>query len=396
MLKKYLLTFKGLTPSIWILSFVMFINRSGTMVIPFLTIYLTRELGFSLIDTGYVMSFFGLGSLLGTYIGGELTDRYGYYPVMIISLVLTGIMFVLLNQVHTFWSISGMILLTSTVADVFRPANMTAIATLSKEEDRTRSITLIRLAINAGWSIGPAIGGLMIAYIGYDFLFWADGITNILAAIFLAIMLKEKHAKLIDDSEETIGKTKINWPPDFLWFIAVNTLVMVAFFQLFNAIPVYFRNELLLREDVIGALMAINGLILVFFEMPVVFALEKKYNVLYLVTIGIILIGVSYLLLIFGHGIWLAAACIMGLTIGEIFNMPFSNAYTISIAENKYMGKYLAMYGVSFSLSFIIAPILGLFVAGQYGYQTLWILMFLISLLAAAILFVKVLKNKRD
>ncbi len=394
LLKRYINTFKGLSRSVWILAFVMLINRSGTMVIPFLTIYLTREMGFSLIDAGFVMSFFGAGSMLGTYIGGQLTDKYGYYPIMKYTLVLTGLMFIIMNYANGFWSMSLIVFLTSTISDAFRPANMTAVATLSKEEDRTRSITLIRLAVNAGWSIGPAIGGMMIAFVGYEFLFWADGLTNILAAIFLAFLLKKKYETIEHEEDENKQNKKIVWPRNFIWFLIVNTLAMIPFFQLFNTIPVYFRNELLLTEDIIGYLMAINGLLLVFFEMPLVYRLEKNYNVIKIILLGIILIGLSYVPLLFGGGVIVAAIYIVGISVGEIFDMPFANSYTVSVAGPKSIGRYLAMYGISFSLAFIITPILGLYVADEYGYNTLWIMMIGLSFLSVLVLYFKVLKQQ--
>lgn len=363
------------------------------MVIPFLTIYMTRELGFSLVEAGYVMSFFGLGSILGTYIGGQLTDRFGYYPIMVTSLILTGFMFFFLNYAQSFWSISLMIFMTSTIADTFRPANMTAVALLSDEKDRTRSVTLIRLAINAGWSIGPAIGGILIAGIGYKFLFLADGLTNIAAAFVLMLLLKEKYVGNKKEEKKEI-KTKVKWKSSFIWLMIVNAIAMIAFFQFFNTIPIFFRSELNLTEDVIGLLMAINGMFLVLFEMPVVYNFEGKYDILRLIGKGILLIGLSFLVLLFDGGVWIAALCIVIISVGEILNMPFTNSYVMSVADEKNMGKYMAMYGVSFSLSFVVAPTLGLFVVELYGYNALWILLMVLSTIAYLMLYYFVIRKE--
>ena len=95
-------SFKGLSPEIWWLALITFINRAGTMVIPFLTLYLTNQLEFTLSEVGWVMSSFGIGSFLGSWLGGKLTDRIGYYKVMFWSLLLTGFLFIALQYITTF------------------------------------------------------------------------------------------------------------------------------------------------------------------------------------------------------------------------------------------------------------------------------------------------------
>jgi predicted MFS family arabinose efflux permease len=195
----YLHTFKGLSQEVWWLSLITLINRAGTMVIPFLSLYLNKHLNFSIPDVGWIMTFFGLGSVVGTWIGGKLTDKIGYYKVMFISLILTGILFVLLQYVTTFNRFCAGIFLVMIVADAFRPAMFVALSAYSKPENKTRSVTLIRLAINLGFSAGPAVGGLIITGMGYQGLFWVDGVTCVLAAILLLQVLHPKKAKVQDE-----------------------------------------------------------------------------------------------------------------------------------------------------------------------------------------------------
>lgn len=157
----YKSSFGGLSRNVWLLSIVMLINRSGTMVIPFLGIFLTQEEGFSIVQTGYIMSFVGVGSVLGTYFGGRITDAAGYYGVQFWSLMLSGLGFLLMPCVDGLMAWCMIILIVNAIADAFRPANQAAIGFYSKEENRTRSISLVRLAINLGFSAGPAVGVLL-------------------------------------------------------------------------------------------------------------------------------------------------------------------------------------------------------------------------------------------
>src|SRR5215212_3651629 len=182
-LQLYRNAYSGLSRQMWWLALVTFINRSGTMVIPFLSVYLTSK-GYTLAQAGYVMAAFGGGAILGAYIGGIMTDRFGHFYVQVFSLLLNGILFIVLGQMRTFWQITICIFILSTLGEAFRPANSAAIAAYSNESNRTRCYALNRLAINLGWAFGPAIGGLL-ASINDSLLFWADGLTCIIAAVLL-------------------------------------------------------------------------------------------------------------------------------------------------------------------------------------------------------------------
>ena len=182
-LQLYRNAYSGLSRPIWWLSLVTFINRCGTMVIPFLTVYLTDR-GYSLAQAGYIMAAFGAGSILGGYIGGRMTDRFGFFYVQVISLLLNGIMFIVLGYMETLWQIGICIFVLSSLGESFRPANSAAIAAYSDDANRTRSYSLNRLAINLGFGIGPAVGGLLASK-SYMLLFWADGITCMVASLVL-------------------------------------------------------------------------------------------------------------------------------------------------------------------------------------------------------------------
>ena len=164
------------------------------MVIPFMTMYLTQHYGFTIGKAGFVMSLFGLGAIAGALIGGKLVDLVGYYYVQIVALIGGGTMFIVLGQMHSYSSICITTFILAMMNESFRPANTVAIAHYSKEQNRTRSYSLNRLAINLGWAVGGAMGGI-IASFNYGLLFWVDGITNLLAACLLYITLSPKRNK---------------------------------------------------------------------------------------------------------------------------------------------------------------------------------------------------------
>ena len=240
--KTYRNAYSGLSRSTWLLSLVMLINRSGTMVIPFMTIYLTSpQMGYSIGQAGIVFGLFGAGAFTGAFFGGRLTDRIGFYPVQLITLTGGGILFIILGQMHNYTWICVFTFLVSFVNEAFRPANSTAIAFYSKEENRIRSYALNRLAINLGWAVGAGSGGLVAEY-SYELLFWIDGITNISAALLMWVFLKPVNYKPVHKTADgnkpviqSAHKDKV-----FLWFITITTLFAGCFFQIFTNLPVFF------------------------------------------------------------------------------------------------------------------------------------------------------------
>jgi predicted MFS family arabinose efflux permease len=371
----YKKAYSGLSPATWWLSLVMLINRSGTMVIPFMSLYLTKSLGYSLGHAGIVMSLFGVGAICGGYLGGRLSDRFGFYYIQLIALAGGGIMFIFLGQMKSFPLICIFTFLLSLVNDAFRPANSMAIAQYSTEANRTRSFSLNRLAINLGWAAGGSLGGF-IASRNYELLFWVDGITNIGAAILLLFVLSpkrnaqtpKKHERIIRDKSQSASKDKY-----YLFFIVLNTIFAYCFFQLFTTMPVFYKDGLKLSEQFIGIIMALNGVLIALFEMVIVHKLEGKRNELYYIAIGTFIVSLSFMVFNIFPGAGLLAICsILLCTIGEILSMPFMNTFWIGRSNANNRGQYAALYTISWSIAQVLGPGTGALVADSYGFDTLW------------------------
>ena len=145
----YTRSFEGLSREIWMLSLVMLINRSGAMVIPFMTIYLNTELNISLKECALIMSCFGLGSVCGSFLGGVLTDKVGFFKVMYLSLLTSSICFVAMKEMKTFWLLCIGIFVLAVIYELFRPANLTAIDCLLYTSPSPRDATLSRMPSSA-------------------------------------------------------------------------------------------------------------------------------------------------------------------------------------------------------------------------------------------------------
>ena len=377
--------YAGLSRSTWLLSLVMLINRSGTMVVPFMTLYLTSPaMGYSVGQAGIVFGLFGVGAFCGAYFGGRLTDRIGYYPVQLITLTGGGILFILLGQMKSYSLICLFTFLVSFVGEAFRPANSTAIAFYSSVENRTRSYALNRLAINIGWAVGSATGGVL-AKINYELLFWVDGITNIIAAVVMIMFLKPVAQKMAKESgHAAIPAISAYRDRTFVTFILVTVVFASCFFQLFTNLPVFFKKNLHLSEPLIGFLMAINGVIIALVEMVLVYKLEGRRKNLVYITAGVALVGASFLFLNFpGPGFMIATIMIIGATFGEILSMPFMNSYWISRSHPSNRGQYAALYTMAWSAAQSLGPVGGAQIAQHMTFTALWWMVGGLSILAA-------------
>ncbi len=368
----YFETFKGLSKEVWWLALITLINRAGTMVIPFLSLYLRDSLDFTLKDVGWVMSAFGLGSVIGSWLGGKMTDKIGYYKVMFRSLLTTGILFVALQFLTTFTAFCLGIFVLMMVADMFRPAMFVALSAYSKPENKTRSVTLIRLAINLGFSAGPAVGGLIITTIGYNGLFWVDGITCVLASILLLNVLHPKKAKVKDEIKV---KNPVSAYSDkaFWVFLASMTLFGLMFLQYFSTMPIYYKDRHLLSELDIGLLMGMNGFIIFLLEMPLIKWLENtSYTKSGLMFFGASLVGLSILVLNLTTWTGIIIIGMLLMTLGEMIAFPFSNAFAMERAKKGNQGEYMALYSISFSIAHVISHNAGMQLVDARGFNTTW------------------------
>lgn len=385
--QSYLASYKGLSREVWMLAFITLINRAGTMVLPFLSLYLTESKGFSLSDVGWIMTFFGVGSLIGTWIGGKLTDIIGYYKVIFASIILTGVGFMLLQYVEGFWKIGWSIFAIMIIADTFRPALFVAISAYSKPENKTRSVTLIRLAINLGFAAGPAVAGLIIAKMGYDLLFWIDGITCICAGLFIFILLNPKKTTVINDVRTDNPKSVYKDKPFWIFFVAMVLYAMV-FMQLFSVIPVFYRQEVQLDEQTIGLLMALNGFMIFLFEMPLVKYIEQqKKHQFSVIIVGTFFTAITYMIFIQEYTLLFAVIGMLTITLGEMIALPFTNSWAMERSTLGKPGEYMAMYSIAFSLSHIFAHNLGMQFAENYGFRLSWMVMFMVGIVCIALLY---------
>ena len=375
------------------LSIVMLINRSGSMVLPFLGVYMTDHLKFSLENTGIVLSFYGIGSVLGSWLGGFLTDKFGEYYIQSWSLFLSAPIFIIMPFFSSVDMMALLIFLQSAISDTFRPANSVAITKYARPENLTKAFSLNRMAINLGFSIGPALGGILSG-ISYNFLFVVNGIGAVTAGIIYVIFFRRRNKifrekKKLEPTkpiEKTVTKSPYKDYP-FLLYSFLCAVFAVCFFQFFNTIPLFYKDVAKLDQSTIGFILGYSGFIIVLLEMPLVSLAERVLKIPQILSIGIIMSGVSYLLLLFGSNIPLLLLSMSILSIAEIWVLPFMSTVTALRAERGNKGAYMGLNGIAFSFSFIFTPFLGTYVVSHFGFDSLWIGSFAILMVTAFLIF---------
>jgi predicted MFS family arabinose efflux permease len=381
---RYINNFRGFSREIWILTIITFINRAGTMVLPFLSKYLKEDLHFSYGEVGWIMVAFGMGSMLGSWLGGKLSDKIGFYKVMVFSLFSSGVFFFILQYITSFWGLCLGMFSIMTLADMFRPAMFVSLGAYAKPENRTRSLTLVRLAVNLGFAAGPALGGLIIMGMGYKGLFWVDGSSCIIAILIFAILVKEKKKATHQDPHATILAAASVFKDGLFWlFLYISFVTAMIFFQLFTTLPLYHSEKYGLTEFQSGLLLTLNGLLIFALEMPIVSYFErKKVQKLKVILWGSLLMSLSFYTLLINVWAGILIISMIFISIGEILAFPFSNTFALSRAPKGHEGRYMALYTMSFSLAHIVSSKMGLEIIGRFGYQSNWMLMGTLGLTA--------------
>ncbi|EQB92959.1 MFS transporter [Elizabethkingia anophelis 502] len=379
LLRIYADSFKGLSKEAWMLSIVMLINRSGSMVLPFLGVYMTDQLEFSIKESGIVLSFYGVGSVIGSWLGGYFTDKFGEYRVQSTSLFLSAPLFLL---IPIFTSVEGMaliILLQSIISETFRPANSVAITKYARPENLTRAFSLNRMAINLGFSIGPALGGILSS-VSYELLFITNAVGAILAGIFYVRFFRKRHKiyqkKMKEKSmvKDILEKERSPYRDSpFLVYCLLCAIFSVCFFQFFNTIPIFYKEVAHLDQKSIGYILGYSGFIIVVLEMLVVNFADKYLTIAKTLLYGILMCAAAYAMLAINHHISLIMLSISILSVGEILVLPFMSTITALRSGKTNQGAYMGLNGMTFSISFIITPLLGTSVASDLGFNTLWI-----------------------
>jgi len=382
---------RGLPRDLWVLSAATLINRLGTMAIPFLVLYLTRELGFSPARAGLALGIYGAGSIIAAPISGRLCDRVGGLPIIRGSLIGSGVMLLIFPLAHTFPMVIAFVLVWALLNEAGRPATLTLIADLVPTEQRKPAFALMRLAINLGMSVGPAAGGFIAAH-SFRGIFVVNAAASLSAGIFLIVvpLVGSRHlsrAKMVsgEGGDDDVPGRALFADRRLMVFLFATFLVNAVFFQHEGVLPLFLVQDLGLSTAFYGMLFTVNTVMIVFLEVPLNAATAQWPHrwglslgaVLFAAGSGLFGLAGGPAVILFGIVVW---------TFGEMMLFPQSSAYIADIAPAHRRGAYMGAYSMSFSIAFAIAPWAGTVVFARFGAVILWSAVFMVGVAATAIM----------
>lgn len=378
---------KGLPHDMWVLFFTSLINRSGTMVLPFLTLYLTRKIGTTPAEAGTALLIYGIAAFLAAPLTGRIADRVGSLKVMKFALLGSGLFFIVYSFLENYYLILIASFCLASINEAFRPANLSLISELVEPSQRRIAFALNRLAINAGMSIGPVIGGFL-TLIDFHFLFYANALSSITSWIYLSsVKWTSLQSISKSETEKTDNKHRINFLADksFLFFLIAVIPVNLVFFQHLGALPLYIVDELKYSTAAFGLLSAINTVMIIFLEVPLndwLSEISYKKSLM----LGALLAAIGFGLFAIAHTTIPLIIAIAIFTFGEMIFFPVTAAYTSEAAPENRRGEYMGYYQMTFSFAFSAGPWLGTVVYQNYGSIVLWIGCLCLGILSSALL----------
>lgn len=376
----------GLPREVWLLFATNLVNRAGMMVLPFLVVYLTKELHFSAAQAGLAFGLYGASAIGAGPLSGWLSDRIGALPIMRASLLMSGIVVLLYPLARTVAGVYFATCIWAATSELFRPASLAAITHVVTAERRKAAYALNRLAINLGMSIGPALGGFL-ATVSFRSMFVVDGGTTILAALVLMLTrwaaptgghhrTEHKHH---GESKAILSNRKL------LIFLIAEFLVAIVFYQHESTLSLFMVNTLNFSPAFYGALFTINTLLIVALEVPINQA-TAHWPAAWALLSGCVLFAVGF------GGLAIVASAtgvlvtVVLWTFGEMMLFPAMSAYLGDIAPAAQRGAYMGAYSMSLSLALTFGPWAGTQILATWGPTTLWLIMFAFGVLAAALM----------
>lgn len=365
--------FLKLPAQVWVLCACTLVNRMGTMALAYLVLYLTQGLHLSTEKAGFLMGCYGVGALLVAPIGGMCADKYGSTLVMLASLIGSGVVLCSYPWVQEPTLLIVFTVLWALTSEVFRPASLVRISECATE-NRKLAIALLRFSINAGASVGPLLGSIIVKY-SFPWIFWLDGITSVAAG---CVLWKYSDRILKPISTEaapplSIWKGMLGTLRDrkFILFLGLLIPVEMVLFQHESTLPLYLTQTLGISESVYGLMFAVNGVLIILCEIPIVL-MTARWPHRWSLSLGCAFFGIGFgaLLYIQGAPAFLLSVAIW--TVGEMLLFPTSSAVVSELARKGQEGSYMGIYVAGFNVALMVGAWSGSWVLTHSGGKVLW------------------------
>ena len=348
---------KALPKPYWVLFFGTLINRFGHFVMPFLALYLKRE-GLPTWVTALALGAYGAGGLIAGIAGGYLADRLGRKPTIIISCAGAAAAMMLLSQTGNPWTIIAVTCSVGMFSSMYFPAASALLADLVPVHLRVRAFACQRLAVNLGFALGMAVAGIM-ATKSFFILFVVDALTTGALGIIILFGVPEGRKTKTQNASWGPALREMRDRPAYMRAIAASFLIAMVFWQLSSTWCLQVTERAGLNVTIYGALMALNGLMVAFLELPLT-SWTRRYSPVSVMTVGYATVGLAIGLNLIGTSMAILVIMMIAFTIGEMISLPIANSYIAGLAPEDMRGRFMGVLGVAWNAATMIGPAAGM------------------------------------
>ena len=365
-----------------------FIDRvGGTMIWPFFALYVTRKFGVGMTEAGVLLGIFSLAGVAGNMAGGALTDRLGRRNIVLFGLVfsaLSSLVMGLLDNLAAFYILAAVV---GFLGDIAGPAHAAMVADLLPESQRNEGFGLLRVVGNLAWLVGPTLGGAL-ATRSYLYLFIGDAVTSLITAAIVYRFIPEtrpepnageKPSSLWDTAK---GYRWVLADGLYMAFLLASMLMLVVYQQMYSTLSVFLRDVHGLPERQWGLLLSLDAAMVVLFQFWVARRI-RPYPPMLMMALGTAFYLVGFTMYGFVSGYPLFVLAILIITVGEMIQMPVSQALAARFAPEEMRGRYMAFFNLSWTIPATVGPAAAGLVMDNFDPRWVWYAAGILSAVAA-------------
>ncbi|MBU0492040.1 MAG: MFS transporter [Chloroflexi bacterium] len=377
MINRMTSTYHEFPRKFWVLIVAMFIDRlGGTLIFPFFALYVTKKFGVGMTEAGVLLAIFSVSGLLGSVMGGALTDKFGRKGMVIFGLVFSALSSVLMGLVSDLAVFYALAVFVGLLSNVAGPAHQAMVADMLPEEKRAEGYGLLRVIANLAWIIGPMIGGLLAAQ-SYLLLFVIDAISSLITAVIVYRLIPEtKPEATVGQPQQSFLKTLAGYrvvaaDKVYLAFLLASMLMLVVYQQMYSTLSVYLRDTHGVPEQGFGLLLSLNAGTVVLLQFWVTRRVSKHAPMLML-ALGSVLYMIGFTLYGLVSSYLLFVVAMLVITVGEMVVMPVSQAVAARFAPEDMRGRYMAFFTVSWAIPSAVGPWAAGLILDNYDPNWVW------------------------
>ena len=374
-------------PAFWTYNIIVFIDRlGGFMLYPFFALYLTQKFAIGMSTVGILFGIFSVSGMVGSALGGAIADRMGRKVVIIISLILSSLSALGMGFAPTLGIFIAVVVVVGTLSSIGHPAHEAVVADLLPPDKRAEGYGIIRVVFNVAVIIAPPIAGLLIAN-SYLTLFIVDAVISLISAAIVLLALPETkpqahaHSKPETMKQTFGGYRRVFKDAPFLAFIGVTVLMTLVYMNMNSTLGVFLRDQHGLPAIRYGSLLSINAIIVVLFQFWMTRRLEK-YRPMLMMAAGSLLYAIGFAMYGFVPTFALFVIAMLIITVGEMVVSPFQQSLVASFAPEDMRGRYMAVSGLSWSISFAVGPYFAGLILDSANPNVRWAFFGIIGMLA--------------